>query len=221
MDALLRRGIARPSAFIRWLFDGASDQYGASSLASSFAPLELLEVGIERALDAVSAARLAMDAGAPGADAAAAESREEARAACRAAAEGLEDGPGATVADARAELGRILVRAAAGGSRRRCGGRGRRSPSPRRRRSSRTIKFGSFHIVLIHTGPFRPFAAAPRRSRGHTHTGPSVRRPPRAAAAASQLAVERVPVRQHVPRVPILNTPEHERPKNAAGQLHL
>ena len=55
-----------------------------------------------------------MDAGAPGADAAAAESLEEARAACRAAAEGLEDGPGATVADARAELGRILVRAAAG-----------------------------------------------------------------------------------------------------------
>ena len=31
-----------------------------------------------------------------------------------AAAEGLEDGPGATLADARAELGRILVRAAAG-----------------------------------------------------------------------------------------------------------
>ena len=39
---------------------------------------------------------------------------EEARAACRAAAEGLEDGPGATLADARVELGRILVRAAAG-----------------------------------------------------------------------------------------------------------
>jgi hypothetical protein len=114
MDALLRRGIARPSAFIRWLFDGASAPYGASSLPSSFAPLELLEVGIERALDAVAAARLAMDAGAPGADAAAAESLEEARAACRAAAEGLEDGPGATVADARLELGRILVRAAAG-----------------------------------------------------------------------------------------------------------
>ena len=114
MDALLRRGIARPSAFVRWLFDGACAPYGASSLASSFAPLELLEVGIERALDAVSAARLAMDAGAPGADAAAAESLEEARAACRAAAAGLEDGPGATVADARAELGRILVRAAAG-----------------------------------------------------------------------------------------------------------
>ena len=114
MDALLRRGIARPSAFIRWLFDGASAQYGASSLSSSFAPLELLEAGIERALDAVAAARLAMDAGAPGADAVADEALAEARAACRAAAEGLEDGPGATLADARLELGRILVRAAAG-----------------------------------------------------------------------------------------------------------
>ena len=71
-------------------------------------------MGIERALDAVAAARLAMDAGAPGADAVADEALAEARAACRAAAEGLEDAPGATLADARLELGRILVRAAAG-----------------------------------------------------------------------------------------------------------
>ena len=67
VDAV-ERGMAGPR-HIRWLFDGASAPCGASSLASSFAPLELLEVGIERALDAASAARLAMDAGAPGADA--------------------------------------------------------------------------------------------------------------------------------------------------------
>lgn len=113
MDAILRRGIARPSAFVRWLFQAAAP-YGCTALASSFAPLELLEACIDRALDAVQAARVAIEAGAPGAEEAHTEALAEAQACCVAAAEGLEEGTGATAANARAALARTLALAAEG-----------------------------------------------------------------------------------------------------------
>lgn len=56
-DALVRRCIVRPRALAKWLLDDTNrSKFGLWNLASSVAPLELVDVAVDRSLDFVAAA---------------------------------------------------------------------------------------------------------------------------------------------------------------------